>query len=139
MELTCDENVTHDYSNPLMTRCTRSLLNHGWIPNTLLAYFQYRIMLNRKPSTIILHAIIALIPLSLGIYTLVEEKIFLGGRFSAGKVYDLSPPGSILVAVSFFLFSAFVLLVLFEGKRIKLIAETTVVIAIILFIVGNFV
>ena len=96
-------------------------------------------MLNRKPLTVILHIIIAIIPLSLGIYALLEERIYIGGSLSAGRVYDLNPPANIIMAISLFLFSAFILLVLFEGKHIKIITEITVTMAIILFIVGAFI
>jgi hypothetical protein len=96
-------------------------------------------MIKRKPVTIVLHVVIAFILASLGFFTFADNRVFLGGRLSAGKFYELSELGTLLTSISLLLFSVFVMLVLFEGKQIKTLTEITVTAALLLFVVGVFV
>jgi hypothetical protein len=92
-----------------------------------------------KPVTIVLHIVIAFIIALLGYFTFTDNRIFLGGRLSAGKFYELSELGTLLTSISFLLFSIFVLMVLFEGELIKVLTEITVTVAVLLFFVGVFI
>jgi hypothetical protein len=96
-------------------------------------------MTKRKPITIGLHIVIAFILALLGFFTFTGNKVFLGGRLAAGKFYELSELGTLLTSISLLLFSIFVLLVLFEGKQIKVLTEITVTVALLLFFVGVFI
>ncbi len=96
-------------------------------------------MTKRKPVTIVLHIVIAFIIALLGYFTFTDNRIFLGGRLSAGKFYELSELGTLLTSISFLLFSIFVLMVLFEGELIKVLTEITVTVAVLLFFVGVFI
>ncbi len=86
--------------------------------------------------TIILHSIISTAILIAGGYVLIEKKLILAGKLT-GNLYKYDYPGNIIVATSFLLISIFVMLVLFKSKRVKIINETLVVFAMILFFIGT--
>lgn len=96
-------------------------------------------MINRTPVTIALHVIIALALAVLGIYTFVSGEIFLGGSRTTGEFYALSYLGSVLTALSLLSFSAFLILLLLEGSRVKKISELVVTIGVVMFFVGVFI
>lgn len=87
-------------------------------------------------GTIIIHSVISLVILSIGMYVLIEKKMIISGKLTGG-FYEYEYPGNIIVAMSFLLISAFVMLVLIKDKRIKLVNEILVLFAMILFFVGT--
>ncbi len=95
-------------------------------------------MSKHTPWTIILYSLLSLLPLLVGLYVLIEKKIIIGGRLSPGEVYELAFPANIIMATSFFLFSALILLALIDGKHIKKISVWTFFTALLLFITGAF-
>jgi len=91
----------------------------------------------RSPWTIVLHGAIALVLFGLGLFVLIENKMIISGKLS-GNLYKLDYPNNILIAVSFFIVSAFTMLVLREGERIKTISQWLIIAALILFLLGAF-
>ena len=87
-------------------------------------------------GTIIIHSVISLVILSIGMYVLIEKKMIISGKLTGG-FYEYEYPVNIIVAMSFLLISAFVMLVLIKDKRIKLVNEILVLFAMILFFVGT--
>jgi len=92
----------------------------------------------RSPLTIAFHSILSLIILAMGIYVLIEKKMFIGGSLSPGKVYEFDFPANVITATSFLLVSVFIMLVLVKGKWIKRICEGLLIVALILFFAGAF-
>jgi len=86
--------------------------------------------------TIILHSVISLVIFSVGLYVLIEKKMIISGKLT-GNLYEYEYPGNIIVALSLLFVSVFVMLVLIKNKRIKIVNEILVLLAIILFFVGT--
>jgi len=86
--------------------------------------------------TIVLHSIISLTILLVGLYVLIEKKLIISGKFT-GDLYKYDYPGNIIIATSFLFISIFVMLVLLKHKRVKIINETLIVLAMILFFLGT--
>lgn len=95
---------------------------------------------NTKPSiyTVLISLSISVLIASAGIYTLVERKMIISGKYS-GNLYLLGDFESIAIAVSMFMVSGFFVLFLFQKKSIKTIAEWLLGLGIILFLVSSFV
>lgn len=70
-------------------------------------------------ATVIFHATISLILVAVGIYVLIEKKMIVGGKYSAGSLHTLSFPADIIMAASFFMLAAFFSLVLIQTEAIK--------------------
>lgn len=86
--------------------------------------------------TIVMHSILSLAIIAIGIYVLIEKKMIISGKYSGG-LYELDYPANLLVAVSAFLVSIFIMLVLVKRPYIKRICEGLFVTALILFITGS--
>jgi len=87
-------------------------------------------------GTLALHVSISLLAIAAGIYVLIEKKMIISGILSGG-LYEFDFIGSLLVALSFFLFSVFSMLVLFQEKKyIKKICEWLFIISMLSFVVG---
>ncbi len=63
--------------------------------------------------------------------------MFIGGRLSTGAVYEYEYPVNIVMAISFFLFTVFVLAAIFESKYKKRIYEISFLAALVLFFTGT--
>lgn len=92
----------------------------------------------RSVWTIILHSIISLIVFLLGLYVLIEKKMIISGKLT-GDLYQFDYPGNVIIALSFFIVSAFMVVVLLKGKKTKKIAEWLLITALLLFVVGAFI
>ncbi len=94
--------------------------------------------MKKSPSrgTLALHISISVLTIVAGIYVLIEKKMIISGIFSGG-LYKLDLTGSLLIASSFFAFSVFSILVLFQDKKyFKKICEWLFIAAILSFVVG---
>lgn len=94
---------------------------------------------SHKLGTIVLHLLISVFALAAGIYVIIEKKMIISGRLTGG-LYKFDFTGSLLIALSFFMFSVFSVLVLFQEKKyIKQICEWLFIVAILSFVIGAFV
>ena len=95
---------------------------------------------NTKPSVwlIIVCTLLSLLITAAGIYALIEKKMIISGKYS-GDLYRLSDIESILIALSFFMVAAFILLILSEKKAVKLTGQWLFGLGIILFLASSFV
>ena len=80
-----------------------------------------------------------MLPLSLGIYVLLEKKMIIGGRLAAGHVQELAFPADIIMALSFFLISLSILVALTNLKHKNKIVEIFFISSIALFGVSVFI
>ena len=92
----------------------------------------------KSPWTIALHGIISVVVLAMGLFVLIEKKMIISGKLS-GDLYKFDYPNNIIIAISFFLVSAFVMLVLIESKRMKKINQGLIIAALVLFFIGAFI
>ena len=90
-----------------------------------------------SPLTLVLHASLSLAALAVGIYVVVEKRLMIGGRFSTSTIYDFPFPSNIVMAMSFFLVSIFIMLTLSENTKIKKACEWLLIAALVLFMVGG--
>lgn len=74
----------------------------------------------------------------MGLYVLIEKKMIIASKLTGG-IYKYDYPGNIIVAISFLFISIFVMLVLIKDKKIKVVNEILVVLAMILFFIGTIV
>lgn len=72
-----------------------------------------------------------------GVYALIEKKIIIAGKYS-GELYQLGSTESLLIAISEFMVAAFFVLILFERKLIKRVAEWLLGIGVVIFIFSAF-
>jgi uncharacterized membrane protein len=86
---------------------------------------------------ILINIILALAIAASGVYALVERKLIISGKYT-GSLHYFNQTESILVAVSHFLVSIFILLFLSKNKTLKNIAQWLLLTAIALFIVSPF-
>lgn len=92
----------------------------------------------RSVWIIILHSIISLTVFLLGLYVLIEKKMIISGK-QTGDLYQFDYPGNVIIALSFFIVSAFMVVVLLKGKKPRKIAEWLLITALLLFVVGAFI
>jgi len=92
----------------------------------------------RSVWIIILHSIISLTVFLLGLYVLIEKKMIISGKLT-GDLYQFDYPGNVIIALSFFIVSAFMVVVLLKGKKPRKIAEWLLITALLLFVVGAFI
>lgn len=94
---------------------------------------------NTRPSiyTVLISLSISVLIAGAGVYTLVEKKIIISGKYS-GDLYLLSDSESIAIAVSMFMVSGFFVLFLFQKTSIKRIAEWLLGLGVILFLFSSF-
>jgi len=95
-------------------------------------------MLKRSILSYISYGIISLIPFLIGVYVLLEKKMITGSSLMPGGIKELESPANIVIAISFFLFSALILLAFMEYKHKKIICEMTFFAALIILIMGSF-
>jgi len=95
-------------------------------------------MSTRSTWVIALHGTISVVVLTMGLYVLTENKMIMLGKLSGG-LYQFSFPNNIIIAISFFLVSAFVMLVLIESMRMKIINQWLIIVALVLFFIGVFI
>ncbi len=95
-------------------------------------------MSTRSTWVIALHGTISVVVLSMGLYVLTENKMIMLGKLSGG-LYKFNFPNNVIIAISFFLVSAFVILVLIESKRMKIINQWLIIVALVLFFIGVFI
>jgi len=95
-------------------------------------------MSTRSTWVIALHGTISVVVLSMGLYVLAENKMIMLGKLSGG-LYKFNFPNNVIIAISFFLVSAFVILVLIESKRMKIINQWLIIVALVLFFIGVFI
>lgn len=81
--------------------------------------------------------LIALFIAASGVYALVERKLIISGKYTGG-LHHFDQAESIMVAVSHFLVSIFILLFLSKNEKLKNMAQWLLLIAIVLFIASPF-
>ena len=93
-------------------------------------------MSKRSFISYVLYILLSLVPFAAGLYALFEKKTILAGRLAPGGIYELEFPANIIVAASYFLFSAFILFALTELKHKKRICELSFILGLILLFIG---
>lgn len=85
-----------------------------------------------------LHIVLAILSVIVGIYVLKEKRMVIAGKYS-GDLYHLGSLESLLISISFFLMSVFLLLLLSDKPALKKSSEWLLLIILILFILSAFV
>lgn len=92
----------------------------------------------RAAWAILLNLLLAVTTTAMGIYVLIEKQLLIFGKL-IGHIYHFNRLESWMVAISFFLVSAFLVLYLFQNKIFNRIGEWLLGIAILLFLLSSFV
>jgi len=96
------------------------------------------LMPKRSSLQVIFYILLSILPLSVGVYVLLEKKMIVGGRLAAGHVQELLFPANIIMALSFFLISLSVLVAITNLKYKNKMVEWFFISAIALFGVSVF-
>jgi len=88
----------------------------------------------------ILIVLLSLLPLSIGIYTLITHKKIFFSKFSGYSVTHnhLNLPASIIESLAYFLIAFVILLLLSDKKMTNLLIQILVVISLVLFLSSSF-
>lgn len=93
----------------------------------------------KQPAwAIVLNVFISFIIIGLGVYTLLEKKMIISGKYS-GNLYSLGSLESIVIAISHFMLATFFILVLVDNKNINKAGECFFIAAVILFLSSTFI
>ena len=81
---------------------------------------------------------LSLLPIIAGFYVLIEKKMMFGGRYNPGHLYEFDFPANIIMATSFFLVAALIIIALTGIKHKNKIIEGLILTAFVLFIIAVF-